>query len=189
MGEAKRRKQILKEDYGKKISKLKPGSPLFNNHVKNFYVALTKRLSEIIQKFPPNQPTKIEKENFKTWVKDYLSKYQETDQETLVIVIIRLIDKSLDAVNTTQELSGDSILRALFGKVFIHQILNPFLPEEIAKDYNKSFQKCYDKIIEGMPQEEEESAEIESILEQIRQNIAELLELEDSKRGATKNYD
>ena len=184
MGEAKRRKQILKEDYGKKIPKLTPGTPLFDNHVKKFFVAFTERISEISQKLPSSQPTKIEEETFKTWVSNYLGKYEKTDQKTLVMIIIGSLDESFNNVSQAQELGFYPMITYLFTKVFVHKILNPFLPEEIAKSYNKSFQDCYDKIVEGIPEEveegeEEEVAEIELMIEQIRQNIAEFLELED----------
>ncbi len=184
MGEAKRRKQILKENYGKKISKLKPGSPLFNNHAKNFSLGFAKKLGEINKKYLPNQPAKIEEETFKTWVKDYLSKYQKSDQETMVTLTINLVYKSFEGDNLSPNSDINSLLNYIVTIVFVHKVLNSFLSEETALAYTESLKTFYYEIMKTVPKEikegeEEEAAEIESMVEQIKQNMAEFLELED----------
>lgn len=186
MGEAKRRKKILKEDYGQKIPKLKPGSPWFENHVQRFSVAFREKLTEINQKFSSTQPTKIESENFKTWVKDYLSKYQKTDQEVLAIIIISLLYNAFDSEDISQNSDLNFLKKHILTIIFVHKMLNEFLSEETAKNYTESLKNFHDEIIEIVSEkveegEEEAAAEIESMIEQIRQNMAEFLELEDSQ--------
>ena len=186
MGEAKRRKKILKKDYGQNIPKLKPGSPLFENHVQRFSVAFREKLTEINQIFPSTQPTKIESENFKTWVEDYLSKYQKPDQEVLALLIIDLLYNAFDSENISPNLDLIFIKKYIFTIIFVHKMLNSFLSEETAKTYIKSLKNFYEQIIEIVSEEAEEeeaaeAVEIELMIEQIRQNMAEFLELEDSQ--------
>ncbi len=188
MGEAKRRKKILKEDYGQKIPKLKPGSALFNNHVQRFSVAFREKLTEINQKFSSTQPTKVESENFKTWVKDYLSKYQKNDQEVLAIIIIDLVYKAFDSEDISPNSDLKLIKKYILTIIFVHKMLNSFLSEETAKNYTKSLKDFYDEIMEefseeGEAGEEEETAEIDSMIEEIRQDMAEFLELEDTHQS------
>ncbi len=188
MGEAKRRKKILKEDYGQKIPKLKPGSALFNNHVQRFSVAFREKLTEINQKFSSTQPTKVESENFKTWVKDYLSKYQKNDQEVLAIIIIDLVYKAFDSEDISPNSDLKLIKKYILTIIFVHKMLNSFLSEETAKNYTKSLKDFSDEIMEEFSEEgeageeeEEETAEIESMIQEIRQDMAEFLELENSR--------
>lgn len=93
MGEAKRRKQVLGQEYGKVPSVLKEGTPQAEKHLNDFFVAWSNEWDRVF-----SQDSDIGEENFfpqarevlRDWLREYLTPYRPEDQEKLVMALLEI---------------------------------------------------------------------------------------------------
>lgn len=184
MGEAKRRKKILKEAYGEKPAKLNPGSNLFHTHLEKFWDAIEEELTKITGSAgfsEEEEIKKIQQEKLDKWLKNYFDNYTKVDREKLAMEVMNPLYEKLWSATKSQVLDPVWAHKWSSQALSFYRIFKPFLSAESAKIYAKPLQAFYDTVItESLEKAREEGAET-SKFEKFQQKFEEVLEIEESR--------
>ena len=181
MGEAKRRRKILKEAYGEKPAKLIPGSNQFHTHLEKLWDGLEEELTKITGSAgfsEEEEIKKIQQEKLDKWLKNYFDNYTKADREKLVIEVMNPLYEKLWSATKSQVLDPVWSYKWSSQALSFYRIFKPFLSAKSAKTYAKPLQAFYDTVIkESLEKAREEGAET-SEFDQLKRRFEEILEIE-----------
>ncbi|GFE71865.1 DUF2839 family protein [Chroococcus sp. FPU101] len=182
MGEAKRRKQILGESYGKIPDVLIEGTPQWKKHIEKFDQAWCSKWTELMQvvehqelgdaeSFDPADLIQI-REELEKWLAEYLSVYRAKNQEQLVCIILddhydELSELLIEAeeANNSEKVQGYSknALLWVMQALFYFSLLSPYLTPQRAREYTKALNSFYQMTIEEKRQDGIDAEELDAI--------------------------
>ena len=179
MGEAKRRKKLLGKDYGQKESIVIVGSAEFERHLLKFAEAWTEK-SEAMG--DPDELEEAEQaaqeEEFNQWIKTYLESYRQSEREKLVMGVLDPLYAELAEIPESETEAVEFALSWSIEAMVMYQMFKPYLSTSSAAEYAKPLLGFYEMVIK----EAMENARGEKIIEQLKQEFEEILEIEESKR-------
>ena len=198
MGEAKRRKKILGEDYGKVPPTLVVGSKLYEKHLEKFYSALENKVQEInpVEEEIVEEPSEEEIDDLeitdlidheqmkattlevKEWLATYLAHYQTKDREKLVVGIMHPLYEEMAEPKRgiKPDLVIESSINLALEAVNYYSWFQDYLSEEVAAFYAQPLTSFYDIVLkEGI----EENSE-EPIAKLLKTIFSEALDLQES---------
>ena len=198
MGEAKRRKKILGEDYGKVPPILVVGSKLYEKHLEQFYSALENKVKEInpVEEESLEEPSEeeinnleatdlIDHEQMKTttreireWLATYFAPYQAKDREKLIVGIMHPLYEEMAEPKRgiKPDLVIESSITLALEAVNYYSWFKGYLSEEVDAFYAQPLTSFYDIVLkEGIEENSEEP--MAKLLQSI---FSEALDLQES---------
>ena len=169
MGEAKRRKKILGEDYGKVPPTLVVGSKLYEKHLEKFYSALENKVKEInpveeaiVEELSEEEINDLEARDLinheqmkattlevKEWLATYLAPYQTKDREKLVVGIMHPLYEEMAEPKRgiKPDLVIESSINLALEAVNYYSWFQEYLSEEVAAFYAQPLTSFYDTVL------------------------------------------
>lgn len=182
MGEAKRRKQILGESYGKVPSVLIEGTPQWKKHLEKFYQAWCSKWTELMQvvehqelgdtkSFAPAELSQI-REELEKWLAEYLSIYRAKDKEQLVCLILdnhydelsELLIEVEEAIDLEKaQKTSENAIAWVMQALFYFSLLSQYLSTQKAVEYAQALNSFYQMMIEEKQEEGSHEKEVEAL--------------------------
>jgi Protein of unknown function (DUF2839) len=192
MGEAKRRKQMLGENYGKTVQPVIRGSEDLEQHVERFYEAWYQYLEDLglvpdsdrAEEDLLLEPAAIteKQQRTKQWIQEYLQPYRSQDRDRLACGILDPVYE--DLANIIQDQKGDQksdeerieeVMTWMVEATSYFGLFKPYLSAEIVQKYQEPLQSFYEMAIaESKANQDEEGV---SLLTSI---FADSLDLQES---------
>ena len=178
MGEAKRRKKILGEAYGKKESIIIVGRAEFDRHLLKFADAWTEKIKEIgeLDNLEAEEQ-KAKEEEFNQWLKEYLECYRQSEREKLVMGVLDPLYAELAEMPESEAKAIEFAVNWSIETILLYKRFKPYLSESSASEYAEPLIGFYEIVIK----EALENARGEEI-DELKQEFEEILEIEESKR-------
>ena len=174
MGEAKRRKKNLGEDYGKVPSLLILGSEQYEEHLEKLALALEKKFEEIrpseekstetlsseededLESFDYERAQEVNQQ-IKQWLEGYLQPYKKKDREKLAMGILNPLYEELEEMR--EENDEDSLIEWIIEwsleAINCYSWFKPYLTEVKSQIYAEPLESFYEMILtEGVDKED-----------------------------------
>jgi hypothetical protein len=187
MGESKRRKQSLGNDYGKTPAVLKDGSKQLDDHLEKFALALSHKMDELgadldigdlegaealeaMESEMTPEEAREKSQELKTWIRQYLQPYRPQDQEKLAIGLLNPIYEDIfdfakehsqgDPSEASLELFMLNVVHALSAFSIVKSLLSPENQEMFAGPMRELYTMMAEDLKEGANQERQDLANL-----------------------------
>jgi hypothetical protein len=196
MGEAKRRKQQLGENYGKQTQLIIRGGEDLEQHVERFFEAWYQYLESLMpisEEIPPEEnpaeepllnPTEVAENQEKTrqWIHDYIQAYRLQDQNKLVCGILDPTYEELlrmfedqEKEEKTDEERIEEVMTWMIEATSYFGLLKSYLSAENVEKYKEPLQSFYETVLA-----ESEANQDEESISFLKSMFAESLDLQEA---------
>ena len=185
MGEAKRRKKALGDQYGKTPSVLKDGSKQLEEHLEKFALALSNKMDELgaelnlddleneeaiaaIQDEITPEQARQKSDEIATWIGTYLEPYRSQDREKLAIGLLNPIYEDIFEFakhkvegNASEDDTMDSFMMNVMHGLSTFSMVKSFLSPDNQEMFAGPMRELHNMMLEDLSEEDE--AERESL--------------------------
>lgn len=182
MGEAKRRKQALGDQYGKTPAILKDGSRQLDEHLEKFALALSNKMDElgdeldigdlegedaleaIQNEITPEQAHQKSAE-ISAWIGTYLEPYRPQDREKLAIGLLNPIYEDIFEIAKNQAEGGaeedtmDTFMMNVMHGLSTFSMVKSFLSPDNQEMFAGPMRELYNMMLEDLSEEDQEQRE------------------------------
>ena len=183
MGEAKRRKKILGEAYGKKESTIIVGSAEFERHLLKFADAWTEKLEELGELDGlEEEEQEVKEEEFNQWIREYLESYRQSEREKLVMGVLDPVYAELAEIPESEVKALEFAVNWSIETLFLDKRFKPYLSTSLASEYAEPLIGFYEVVITEALENAKGNVETLAEIEKLKQQFEEIVEIEESKR-------
>lgn len=176
MGEAKRRKQALGEDYGKVKQPIIHGSEDLEEHVERFFEAWLQQVESLGFNIDDDDSEdelgsdtaeldeidlQDKQQEMKQWIRGYLQPYRPQDRDRIAMGILDPIYEELAnsaEVVAKGEEGVEQVMKWIVEAASFFGLLKPYLSADVAKTYQGPLQSFYELALQEHQENQDEEA-------------------------------